>query len=93
VTSAQVVVPDDVHLPPASISFECVDGTTEESCDCTSTHEYSWEIDYAYQTTDNIMTLEDSDGNLSTFDYCVQEDTLLSAPNENGVGILFTKVE
>jgi hypothetical protein len=84
---------EDVHLPPAHISFDCVDSTTEESCDCTSTHEYTWEIDYAYQTTDNMITLENSDGDLSNFDYCVQEDTLLSVPTENEFGILFTKEE
>ena len=84
---------EDVHLPPAHISFDCVDSTTEDSCDCTSTHEYTWEIDYTYQTTDNIITLENSDGDLSNFDYCVQEDTLLSVPTENEFGILFTKEE
>lgn len=83
----------DVLLPPSSVSFECVDGATEETCDCTSTHEHTWELDFSYQTTDNITTLEDSDGNLSTFDYCVQEDTLLSVPNEEGFAVLATKVE
>ena len=83
----------DVHLPPSSVSFECVDGATEDTCDCTSTHEQTWELDFSYQTTDNMTTLEDSYGNLSTFDYCVQEDTLLSVPNEEGFVVLAAKVE
>ena len=81
----------DVHLPPSSVSFECVDGAAEETCDCASVHEHTWELDFSFQTTDNNMTLEDSAGDLSNFEYCVQENTLLSVPTIEGVGVLWTK--
>ena len=90
-TACAELTKDDVHLPPSSVSFDCVDGAAEETCDCASVHEHTWELDFSVQTTDNIMTLEDSAGQLSNFQYCVQEDTLLSVQTEEGVGVLWTK--
>ena len=66
-TACADVNPDDVRLPPADISFDCVDGASEETCNCTSTHEYTWDLDYTFQTTDSMITLESSAGDLSKF--------------------------
>ncbi len=90
-TTCSDVHPDEMHLPPSQVSFSCGDSAVEGACDCISSHEHSFAVEYAMSFENNIATFDNMNGGVSEFQYCVQENMLLAVSVENGDSILYTR--
>ena len=84
------VNPDEMYLPPSQVSFVCIDSTVE-ACDCISSHEHSYAIEYTVDIEENVATFEDMNGGLSLYQYCIQEDTMLAVSVKMGDAIRYTR--
>ena len=91
-TSCTDLNPDELHIPPNVVSFGCVDGVTEENCDCVSVHELSREGETNYSVDGNTVTIEDGNDQSSN-QFCVQGDGMLSKFEQSGDTILYTRME
>ncbi len=91
-TSCADLNPDELHIPPNAVSFACVDGDTEENCDCVSVHELSREGETSYSVDGNIVTIEDGNDQ-SSYQFCVQGDGMLSKFDQSGDTILYARME